>query len=148
MKTPRSLALAGVVSLVATLAGCASASQPTSTAATVPASAAAAKLARNLSGAQVRALLGSPANVKPLPNRGVKAENWSYAFAGSIDTRLVPISTQEVPAINPLTGQAITRTEPVYQNQDLQTVDTLHLLLINDQLVEWRVMRDEKKKFQ
>lgn len=160
MKTPRLLLLAGWAAVAALLlTGCASDATPapapkTASAATSPeltsstAAVAVAKLTKNLTSAQVRSLLGAPAAIKPLSANGARGETWSYTFSGVTGTRLVPIATQEVPATNPLTGQSINRLEPVYQNQDVQTVDTLYLLLINDALVEWRVVRDETKKFQ
>jgi len=108
--------------------------------------AASAKLAKGLTGAQVRDLLGAPAATKPLTTGGVNGQIWSYPFV-STDVRQVAVTTQELPAVNPLTGQNTTRTEPVYQNQTVETTDTLHLLMVEDRLVEWRVVRDEKRQF-
>ncbi len=139
------------------LAGCASDSKPDTTAAgppmspqlaASPAAAAVAKLSRNLTGEQVIALIGPPAATKPITTGGLNARIWSYPFRGATDVRLVPVATQDVPAINPLTGRETTRTEPVYQNQTIEVTDTLHLLMVEDQLIEWRVVRDEKKDFQ
>ena len=108
--------------------------------------AASAKLAKGLTGEQVRALLGAPATTKPIAAGGVTGQIWSYLFR-STDVRSVAVATQELPAVNPLTGKDTTRTEPIYKDQTVETTDTLHLLMVGDQLVEWRVVRDEKSQF-
>ena len=157
MNSKTSLSVACVGSLVATLlAGCAtSASKSVTAAATAdsqlaasPAGAAAAKLQKNLSAAEVRAALGVPASVKPIVVGEAKGENWSYPFTASVATHMVPVGTKDLPAVNPITGQSITRPEIIYQNQDTQIVDTLHLLLFDGRLIEWKIVRDEKKQFQ
>lgn len=110
--------------------------------------AALAKLTKNLTGAQVRERLGPPAAIKEIKAAGVTGKAWSYPFRASPDVRMVPVATQELPATNPLTGQSITRTETVYQNQEFEIVDTLHLLIVDDRLIEWSTVRTEKKRFQ
>jgi hypothetical protein len=135
------------------LAGCANESKPPPG---IPgaiigdrlAASATAKLMKNLSSAQVLELLGPPGNRKPFGATELQGEIWSYPFRGATDVRMVIIATQDVPAINPLTGQTTTRSEPVYQNQNVEVTDTLHLLLVDDRLIEWRVVRTEDKKFQ
>lgn len=106
------------------------------------------KLTKGFTAAQVRELLGAPQTIKPLSSGAPNSLIWSYPVRTSTDVLSVPVSTQEVPAVNPVTGQEITRTEPVYQNRTTETVDTLHLLMVNDQLVEWRVVRNEKRQYQ
>lgn len=108
--------------------------------------AASAKLVKGLTGSQVRELLGAPAASKPLTTGGVNGQIWSYPFRAT-EVRMVAVATQDVAAVNPLTGQNITRTEPVFQNQTIETTDTLHLLMVDDRLVEWRIVRDEKSQF-
>jgi hypothetical protein len=110
------------------------------------AAAASAKLAKGLTGPQVRELLGAPAATKPLTTGGVNGQIWSYPFRAT-EVKLVAVGTQDVAAVNPLNGQNTSRTEPVYQNQTVDTTDTLHLLMVDDRLIEWRVVRDEKSQF-
>ena len=129
-------------------AAAASPATPGSPRAASPAGDAVAKLKKNLTAAEVRALLGAPASIKPIVVGEAKGENWSYLFNGPVTTRTVPVATQDVPAVNPLTGQSISRPEPVYQNQDVQLIDTLHLLLFDGRVIEWTIVRDEKKQFQ
>ena len=158
MKTSRRFFPGGGAAIAAMLlVACASDSKPVTTAsgevlsgplAGSPAATAFAKLIKNLPGAQVRELLGAPATTKPIAAGELEGEIWSYPFRGATDVRMVAVATQEVPAINPRTGQAITRSEPVYQNQTVEVTDVLHLLMVDDRLIEWRVVRDEKKQFQ
>ena len=112
-----------------------------------PAAAAYGKLAKGLTGAQVRELLGAPAETRPLTAGGTKSQIWSYPLRTIDDVRQVAVSTEEIPAINPLTGQSTTRTEPVFQNQTFKATDTLHLLMVGDQLVEWSIVRKENSHF-
>lgn len=148
-------ATAGFAALL--LAACANDSKPIVTAdgailtgplATSAAAPALAKLTKNLTTLQVLELLGRPATTKPFTAAGVDGEIWAYPFRGAGDTRQVPVTTQELPAINPLTGVMTTRTESVYQNQTVDVTDTLHLLIVDGRLIEWSVVRNEKKQFQ
>jgi hypothetical protein len=106
-----------------------------------------AKLTKHLSGAQVRALLGPPATTQPIAAGGAQGETWSYPSPAGTEVRLIEVATQQVPAVDPFSGQTTTRAEPLYQNQSVDVTDTLHLLLVDDRLVEWRVVRDEQKRF-
>jgi len=158
MKTPVGIARVAVGCLATTLlAACATESNPSAPVspppvspalAVSPAAAAVAKLSKNLTGAQVIALLGPPATTKPLSSGGDRARIWSYPFRGTTEVHPVAVGTQEIPAMNPLTGRETTRSEPVYQNQTVDVTDTLHLLMLDDRLIEWSVVRDEKKQFQ
>lgn len=105
------------------------------------------KLAKGLTGDQVRELLGAPAETKPLIAGGTKSLIWSYPLRTINEVRLVAVATEEIPATNPLTGQSTTRTEPVYQNQSIDATDTLHLLMVGDRLIEWTVVRKENSHF-
>jgi hypothetical protein len=157
MNTPAGIVRVAAGCLAATLvAACATESRPGASESTPPASpalagspaaTAVAKLSKDLTGAQVMALLGPPATTKPLSTGGDRTKIWSYPFRGATEVRMVAVATQEVSATNPLTGQATTRSEPVYQNQTVDTIDTLHLLMVDDRLIEWRVVRDEKSQF-
>ncbi len=112
-----------------------------------PAAANFGKLAKGLTTAQVSGMFGPPATTKPLAAGGVHGEIWSYPLRTTEEARSVPFSTQEIPATNPLTGQSITRTETVYQNETVNLIDTLHLLIVDGRLVEWRIVREEKGQF-
>lgn len=137
--------LASLGCLLGLIAGCVAEGPAT---AAPSASAVAAKLVKGMTGADVRRLLGAPAATKEIRAAGLVGEAWSYPFPASPEVRMVPIATQQLPATNPLTGQAITRTETVYQNQEFEVTDTVHLLIIAERLVEWSVVRTEKKRFQ
>ncbi|HVZ65515.1 MAG TPA: hypothetical protein VG936_13180 [Lacunisphaera sp.] len=98
-----------------------------------------------LTGAEMQAILGSPESTKRLPSGGTV---WTYRYRVATDVKAVPISTVEVPAINPITGQPITRTEQVYENHATDFDVFLHLLLVDDRLVEWRFIRQKTGSFQ
>lgn len=98
-----------------------------------------------LTGAEMQAILGSPESTKRLPSGGIV---WTYRYRVATDMKAVPISTIEVPAINPITGQPITRTEQVYENHATDLDVFLHLLFVGDRLVEWRFIRQKTGSFQ
>jgi len=105
------------------------------------------KLTKGLTGAQVRELLGAPARTKPVTGGGASSLIWSYPLRTVTDVKPVAVGTQEIPAVNPLTGQSTTRTEPVYENQTVEATEILHLLMVNDRLVEWKTVRSENTEF-
>lgn len=103
------------------------------------------KFKRGLHGDEMKAMLGPPETTKTLPSGGVV---WTYRYRVATDMKAVPISTIEVPAINPITGQPITRTEQVYENHATDLDVFLHLLFVDDQLIEWRFIRQKTGSFQ
>lgn len=100
---------------------------------------------RGLTSAEMRAKLGSPESTRTLQSGGIV---WTYRYRVATDVKAVPISTIEVPAINPITAQPITRTEQVYENHATDLDVFLHLLFVDDQLIEWRFIRQKSGSFQ
>jgi hypothetical protein len=143
---PRAAAGAFAALLLAACATESNSSSPAVNGQPVVSTAAVARLAPGLTGAEVRALLGAPAATKPVSSGGANSLIWSYPLGTATEVRSVPVTTQEVPAFNPFSGTNTTRTETVYQNQTVLLIDTLHLLMVNDRLVEWRVVREEKSQ--
>lgn len=104
------------------------------------------KIAKGLSGAQVRELLGNPATTKPLNAAGVAGQIWSYPLKTETEVLSIPMTTQDVPSFDPFSNRMTTRQEAVYRDQTVNTTDTLHLLLVDDRVIEWRVVRDQKSR--
>lgn len=93
-------------------------------------------LAKDMTADQVRAALGEPIQVRPMQSPG--AEIWVYRRTAARDVRMVPLKMQDIPYVDPLTGQQRTIQEPVY-SQEVRTVEEeLNLLLYQGKLVSWK----------
>jgi hypothetical protein len=93
-------------------------------------------LAKDMSADQVRAALGQPIEVRPLQSPG--AEIWVYRRITSREVRMAPFKMEDVPYVDPTTGQQRTAQEPVY-SQEVHTVEEeLQLLLYEGRLVTWK----------
>lgn len=104
-------------------------------------------LQRNMGATQVKALAGEPDEIKSLQSTGLAGEVWIYRRKISESVIQVPIGTRDVPATNPITGQAITIAETVYENQVELAFETIELLLIDQRVIEWKRSRSTERAF-
>ena len=107
-----------------------------------------AALQKDLTAAQVKALLGEPAGIKPFKAEVPASEIWVYRRKISQQDREVPIGSQEIPRMNPLTGQMGTVNEPVYETQTLTVIETIELLMIEQRLIGWKYRRLTEPRLQ
>ena len=91
-------------------------------------------LALGMTTDQVRALVGAPHAVRPDPAGGAGDEFWHYRHKRDEVMRQVSISTRDVPAVNPLTGQDIIIKEPVMGNESTILYLDFELLIIDGRL--------------
>ena len=133
-------ALPGLALLAALLAACSS----TPSAATARSDRAPAagepeawrSLAKDMTADQVRAALGQPFAVRPMQSPG--AEIWVYRRMTARDVGMVPLKMEDIPYVDPFTGQQRMIQEPVYY-QEVRTVEEeLNLLLYQGKLVSWK----------
>ena len=96
------------------------------------------RLTANLTADQVRALLGAPAEVRPMKSSQGPAEIWIYRRTIPGGTSLVATRTFERPATNPLTGQQTTVLEPDYSQETRTVKQELQLLMYAGKLVTWK----------
>jgi hypothetical protein len=137
------------------LAGCSSPSAPDHHQAEAPpAGVAKAKddqrlfdgLKKGMTAAQVRNLVGEPAEVRPFKAGGLKSNVWVYPGRVFEHMASVPIGTREVPQVDPMTGRSTTIKEPIYEYKAVKVSETIELLVIEDQLIEWGRKVESKSK--
>jgi hypothetical protein len=93
-------------------------------------------LAQGMTADQVRAALGQPINVRPMQTPG--GEIWVYRRMTAREMGLVPLKTEEIPYVDPFTGEQRMIQEPVY-SQEVHTVEEeLQLLLYEGKLMSWK----------
>lgn len=95
-------------------------------------------LAANMTTDQVRTLLGAPAAIRPMTSSLGPAEIWTYRRTVSHQTDLVATRTQDMPVMNPLTGQQGTMQAPVYDQESRTVEEDLQLLVFDGKLVSWK----------
>jgi hypothetical protein len=90
-------------------------------------------LAKGMTADQVRAALGQPINVRPMQTPS--AEIWVYRRMTAREVGMVSLKTEDIPYVDPFSGQQCTIQEPVYF-QEVRTVEEeLQLLLYEGKLV-------------
>jgi hypothetical protein len=105
-------------------------------------------LQKGMTAAQVRACLGEPDEIKPLGGGELRSEVWVYRRFVSNVTRPVMVTTEEVPYINPITGQSTTIPEPVISHELISTSMLTELLMIEGRLFEWKHRPRSEQKMQ
>ena len=79
--------------------------------------------------------------------RSPGAEVWIYRRTAVVGVDLVPTGTEDVPYVDPLSGQTRMIQNPVY-NQETRTVEEeLQLLLYEGRLVSWKRGFREKRSY-
>ena len=91
--------------------------------------------------AEVAKYLGPAAEVKPFVSEGAAGEIWVYKTTSPGPTRQIAAAMQEVPFVDPITGEMRTIQEPVFKNELSTITETTELLFIKDLLVEWKQKR-------
>jgi hypothetical protein len=130
--------LAGLAGAALFVAGCATAESPDPW----------QGLTVNLTADQVRARLGEAASVRPMKSSQGPAEIWTYRRMVSAGTVLIAARTQDMPVMNPLTGQQSMMPAPVY-DQEARTVEQeLQLLIFDGKLVSWKRTERTRRDYQ
>lgn len=89
---------------------------------------------------EVRALLGEPAQIRPLQSPAGNAERWIYRRPREQAVNLQQTSTQAVPYVDPITGEMRTISEPVYSQVTTTVIEETHLLWIKGELEMWQTV--------
>ena len=94
---------------------------------------------------QVRAVLGKPVEVRPMPSTAGAAEVWIYRRVVTEDVGLVPTRMEDIPAFDPMTGQQHTVQSPVYSQESRTVEEELQVLLFEGKVLNWkRGIRSER----
>jgi hypothetical protein len=92
-------------------------------------------LAANMTADQVRASLGTPAQIRPLQTSQGAAEVWIYRRTVSVEVGLAPTSTEEVPYYDPFIKSERTVMNQVYSQESRAVTEELQLLMYDGKLV-------------
>jgi hypothetical protein len=135
------------LALIAVLAGCATAPAPGPSAAG-PAPRAAAEgpehtLLKGMTAAQVRQIMGDPAEIHPQPVPKGKVEVWVYRRSTVGPTRQVQIGTKAI-TDQVMGADGVTRTrtlaqDPVFRQEHQLITETIQLLMFDDLYLEQKV---------
>ncbi len=139
----RTLALALLGSALL-LAGCASTS---STAKSEDNPSLSAKLVKGMTRSDVRTLLGKPAEVSMTPTTDGMAETWTYHHTYRL-TQPEATTTELIPAfVGPGRGENGLGTVevPAYSMAFYEVHETLKLLMVKGQLLEWKRTATQQK---
>jgi hypothetical protein len=140
------LVLAGCQSASSTDAPAASANAPAPDVVLIPASKINA-LAIGMSAAQVRQLLGQPERVTTQEAVGPGAELWTYRIGRTQRAAMATTGMQDVPGVDPFTGQTTTHKEAVYRMEHTTIYDTLQLLMLDGLLSAQKRARETERTF-
>ena len=91
-----------------------------------------------MSAAQVRTLIGEPAEIKPFVVEEFTFETWVYRRKISESVRQVMMGTRDVPVADLMTGGIRNVPEPFYGKQISSVIETIELLIFYQQLIEWK----------
>ena len=90
------------------------------------------KIAIGMSAAQVREVVGEPTRIKKVPRaEGVESEIWYYETKVKVGAHEEPLSTRDVPYVNPKTGIQEIIKEPVYTLVHEYLTETTALVLVD-----------------
>jgi hypothetical protein len=92
-------------------------------------------LVANMTADQVRASLGTPAQIRPLQTSQGAAEVWIYRRTVSVEVGLAPTSTEEVPYYDPFTKSERTVMNQTYSQESRAVTEELQLLMYDGKLV-------------
>lgn len=107
-------------------------------------------LQKNLTANQVKALIGEPLKIKPfkvpgLEPEGLASEIWVYHRKVAETTGQVALTTKDVPYFDPFTQITRMIKEPVYSTETVTVIEVFELLMIQQQLVEWKTHRETER---
>ncbi len=140
--------LTALLLLAALVSGCSSPTTPTPPPSARSPSDPFRSLKEGMAIAEVRALLGEPADIRSLPPQvdALPAEIWIYHRVAAENEKQVPIGTRELPLMNPITGQMGTTLEPIYETQKLAVKETIELLIVNQRFVTGKVIAESESQ--
>jgi hypothetical protein len=101
-----------------------------------------------MSAAQVRQLVGEPTRIKKVPRaEGVESEIWYYETKVKVGAHEEPLSTRDVPYVNPKTGIQEIIKEPVYSLVNEYLTETTALVLVDGVLTGSKRYQTRSQEF-
>ena len=89
---------------------------------------------------QVRQALGNPADIVPLKTPSGEVEKWIYRRRVDEQVDQKPTGTQDVPYVDPFTGQMRTIQEPTYSLVTTTVTEVVYVFWSDGELVNWNTV--------
>ncbi len=106
------------------------------------------KIAIGMPAAQVRQLVGEPTRIKKVPRaEGVESEIWYYETKVKVGAHEEPLSTRDVPYVNPKTGIEEIIKEPVYSLVTEYLTETTALVFVDGVLTGSKRYQTRSQEF-
>ncbi len=85
----------------------------------------------------LRATLGAPAETRPMKSQEGPAEIWTYRRSRTVVNQ-VAASTEDMPYVDPFSGEMRTIQRPVYTNETRTVDEELQVLVFDGKVVTWK----------
>jgi hypothetical protein len=108
----------------------------------------AANLRKGMTQEQVREMLGNPAQIRPVRGAEGTSERWVYERRVSQVVDQQATGSQDVPYIDPFTGEMRMIQEPTYSQVTKTITEELHLLWRNGGLESWTTLHRSKQSLE
>src|SRR5690606_33105378 len=98
-------------------------------------------------GAELKALLGEPKEVRPYVVDGVASEIWVFERRLQGRTRQVVARMREVPYVDPITGVMRMIQEPMHENETTFVIEKMEVLMFSGAVAEWKKSFESERAF-
>ena len=96
---------------------------------------------------RIRELLGAPDSVKDVSREGVRGEIWTYRVSMVESASQTPTGTQDVPYVDPFSGQEKMLKEPVYETEYHRVYQAVQFLFVQGQLIQRKPIVESERAF-
>lgn len=90
------------------------------------------------------ALLGEPQSIEDYPADPQRVKIWIYQKEKS-RTDMVAFETEEIPYVDPITGEERMIEEPLYKPQTKTSIQIIKVYVIDGKVVGWKIDNEEKR---
>lgn len=97
------------------------------------------KIRIGMSSADVKEVMGDPAQSLPLESLGENGTEWQYKLFLTAYVGAKPVEMVRTPYIDPITGEQREILDPIYRPEHKDVRRLLHIYFLEDEVVGWTV---------